>query len=475
MPSDTPFPQDFVWGAGTSAYQIEGGLVEHGRGESVWDTFSRRPDAIRDGHTAERACEHVRRWRQDIELMRQIGLRSYRFSTSWPRVVPDGVGAISEAGLGFYDALVDGLLDAGVEPCVTLFHWDYPVALHKRGGWMHEASPQWFGDYAAIVVKRLGDRVRRWITINEPQVFIELGYGRSEHAPGLQLPLADRLVIAHHVMCAHGEAARAIRQGAPDSKIGWAPVAHCAIPATEDEADVEAARRATIASGGPTLSNSTWFNDPVFHGRYPEDGLDAHGRMLPAGWENDLEDIHEVPDFFGMNYYQAPTVRAGPDGQPQEIPDPQGAPRTAFGWPIKPEGLYWASRLLYQRYQAPILVTENGLSTHDGVALDGDVHDTQRIDYAARHLLALADAMRDGVPVEGYYHWSLLDNFEWAEGYHQRFGLVHVDFESQERMLKDSARWYQRVIQSSGAILREAPPLTVVPRKQSGVRQGVTE
>ncbi|MEO0512616.1 MAG: GH1 family beta-glucosidase [Planctomycetota bacterium] len=449
---DASFPEGFVWGAATSSYQIEGASGAGARGDSVWDELCRRPGKIRTGDTGKVACDHVARYGDDVELMRRIGLSAYRFSISWPRVMPEGTGAVNESGLAFYDRLVDRLLAVGIEPYATLFHWDYPLSLHRRGGWLNPSSPAWFNEYARAVVDRLSDRVSNWMTLNEPQVFVELGYGQGEHAPGLKLPISDRVIIAHHVLKAHGEATRTIRERARTApRIGWAPVGMVSIPASETPEDQEAARARTYGVARDNLWSNTWFADPVVLSRYPEEGLEHFGTMLPSGWERDLELISQRIDFYGSNTYRGDVVRAGGDGLACVVPPQVGTPRSDFGWEITPTCLYWAPKLLHDRYGVPILITENGMSNADWVAVDGGVHDPQRTDFLTRHLRELHRAIDDGVPVIGYFHWSLMDNFEWAEGYHQRFGLVHVDFKTQERTLKDSAGFYGEVIRTNGA------------------------
>lgn len=463
--SMTLFPRDFMWGASTSAFQIEG--AAHARGESIWDEFCRRPGTVRHADSPDVACDHVARMDQDVDLMASIGLQAYRFSISWPRVMPEGTGQISAQGLDVYERLVDRLLQRDIRPMATLFHWDLPLALHRRGGWMHQDSPAWFEDYADAVAARLGDRVQDWLTINEPQVVVELGYARGIHAPGLQLPLADRVTISHRLMLAHGRAVIALRRHlSPSARIGWAPVGVGAIPATDSDADLAAATRAMRSATSPTLISNTWFNDPVILGTYPQDGLDAFGHALPAGWERDLEIIAQPIDVLGVNHYYADRVRAGDDAEPVNVPWPGSTPRTAFDWPVTPEGLYHVTRFLHDRYKLPLVITENGLSTRDWVDTDGTVKDPQRIDFTSRYLRALARAVSEGVDVRGYFHWSLLDNFEWAEGYAQRFGLVHVDFETQQRIPKSSAEWYAKVIKTSGANLLPQPDIVVTDHSQ---------
>jgi beta-glucosidase len=445
------FPKGFVWGAATAAYQVEGAAREDGKGLSVWDVLCRRPGAIRGGQSGDVACDHYYRWREDVALMKRIGLRAYRFSISWPRVLPDGIGRANPKGLEFYDRLVDGLLTAGIAPFVTLFHWDYPYALYCRGGWLNRSSADWFADYASLVVSRLGDRVRHWITHNEPQCFVGLGHSDGTHAPGDRLNWAEVLRVAHHAHLAHGLAVQAIRAAsARDCLVGIAPVGVVKIPATPSARDVAAARKEMFSVTARNTWNNTWWMDPLFFGRYPADGLALYAADLPPIEDGDLAIIRQPLDFLGVNVYSGAAVRAGAGGKPQAVAEPPGQPLTAMRWPVTPEALYWGPKLLAERYKVPIYITENGMAGLDWPALDGKVHDPQRIDFTARYLKALGRAVRDGADVRGYFHWSLIDNFEWAEGYSRRFGLVHVDYVTQKRTPKDSARWYARVIATNG-------------------------
>jgi len=458
-----PFPSDFLWGAATAAYQIEGAAKADGRGDSVWDMVCRRPGFVKRGDTGDVACDHYNRWREDVGIMREIGLKAYRFSIAWPRVLPLGDGPVNEKGLAFYDRLVDALLEAGIRPMATLFHWDYPTALFNRGGWLNPRSPEWFADYARVVVDRLSDRVVDWMTLNEPQCFIGLGLENGHHAPGLQLPIDQVLLAAHHSNLAHGRAVRVIREHARRApRIGWAPVGVADFPDDPDNpADVEAARRRMFSVAAMPLDpvkmfNNVAFSDPVCLGEYPDEYYRAFGDAAVRPPRHELETISEPIDFFGFNLYQGARVKAGPDGEPRLVPEPVGAPKTTMGWPITPEALYWATRFYHERYGRPILITENGRAVSDYVSEDGRVHDDQRIDYLRMYLRALGRAVDEGIPVLGYCLWSLLDNFEWAWGYEQRFGIVHVDYRTQKRTLKDSARWYAEVIRTNGAILSEA-------------------
>lgn len=449
------FPEGFIWGASTAAYQIEGAASEDGKGPSVWDMMCRRPGAIWNGQSGEVACDHYHRYREDVALWKEIGLRAYRFSISWPRVIPAGTGPVNEKGLAFYDRLVDELLAAGIEPFVTLFHWDYPLELYYRGGWLNPESPDWFAEYTRTVVERLSDRVKHWMTLNEPQCFVGLGHRDGVHAPGDKLPFREVLRIAHHALLAHGKAVEAIRAYAKaPARVGYAPVGVVKIPASEAPEDIEAARKAMFSITEPhNYWVNTWWMDPVILGRYPEDGLQAFARDLPEFDEADLETMCQPLDFFGVNIYRGEVVRAGAEGAPEPVGLPVGYPMTHFYWPVTPEALRWGPRFFFERYRLPIVITENGMANADWIALDGQVHDPQRIDYTTRYLRELAKAMADGVEVRGYFHWSIMDNFEWAEGYRQRFGLIYVDYPTQQRILKDSAHWYREVIATNGASL----------------------
>lgn len=452
------FPADFVWGAASSSYQIEGAAFEDGKGLSVWDIFCQRPGVIWNGQSGEVACDHYHRWEEDLALMRQLGLKAYRFSISWPRLMPEGVGRVNSKGLDFYNRLVDGLLQAGITPYATLFHWDYPYELYCRGGWLNRDSPDWFAGYAHRVVEALSDRVRHWITLNEPQCFIGLGHLEGRHAPGDRMGLAQTLRAGHHALLAHGKAVQAIRAAARTApQVGLAPVGQVRIPASERPEDVEAARLATFSVEQRNCWNNTWWLDPVFLGSYPQDGWQLYGKDVPEIGAGDMEIIRQPLDFFGMNTYHGQVVRRGEKGGIEYLAFDAGQPYTAFRWPVTPSVLYWGPKFFWERYRLPVIVTENGMSNVDWISLDGEVHDPQRIDYLQRHLMALSRACREGVPVQGYFHWSLTDNFEWAEGFKERFGLIHVDYRSQARRLKDSARWYREVIATNGAAISAHP------------------
>jgi beta-glucosidase len=468
------FPKGFVWGVATAAYQIEGAAFEDGKGLSDWDIFCRKEGAIWNGQSGDVADDHYHRFQEDIQIMKQIGVNAYRLSLSWPRVIPNGVGTVNPKGLAFYDKLIDKLLEAGITPYITLFHWDYPYELSCRGGWLNHDSPDWFAEYAKVVVEKLSDRVKNWMTINEPQCFIGFGHQSGTSAPGLQLPFADVLRAGHNTLLGHGKAVQAIRAFSKKKcHIGLAPVGVVCSPATDSPEDINAARKAMFFIGSKdklnnpfnnkdiwnhtvvnkNIWNNTWWMDPVFLGKYPEDGLQFYGTDVPVVHEKDMATIRQPLDFFGVNIYQGQTIRAGKDGQPEVVKDPVGHPLTAYHWGVDPKSLYWGPRFFYERYKLPVIMTENGMANVDWVAMDGKVHDPQRIDFLNRYLLQLRKASEDGVDIRGYFQWSLMDNLEWSSGYRERFGIVHVDFGTLKRTLKDSAYWYKEVIASNGASL----------------------
>ncbi|MBS1724794.1 MAG: beta-glucosidase [Armatimonadetes bacterium] len=448
------FPEGFLWGAATAAYQIEGGHDAEGKGPSTWDSFVRQPGKVAHGHTGDVACDHFHRWQEDVGLMRELSLNSYRFSIAWSRILPEGTGEVNQKGLEFYDRLVDALLSAGIRPMATLFHWDLPYALFLQGGWTNPDMPKWFAEYASVVSGRLNDRVKDWFTLNEPGIFLVLGQVEGTHAPGLKGTPYEFFLSLKHAMLAHGAAARVLR-ATSDVRIGYAP--HCIVgtPASDNPADVDAARAYTF--GDQNNARRFWqqrlFLDPALSGEWPRDIESALSERAVEISADDLKDMSPQLDFLGLNYYTGEVVQATPNAAYEIVPEPPGSPRTLFDWTISPEGLYWTLRFHSERYGLPMVVSENGVSCMDWVALDGHVHDPQRIDFLGRYLDQLRRAVRDGIDVRGYLHWSLLDNFEWADGYRQRFGLIHVDFQTLKRTIKDSGRWYAQVCTSNGASL----------------------
>jgi len=445
------FREDFAWGVATAAYQIEGAAREGGRGDSVWDMLCRKPGAVFGGHNGDVADDHYHRYAEDIALMKALGVNAYRFSISWPRVIPEGVGPVNEAGLAFYDRLVDGLLEAGITPFATLFHWDLPTAIYHRGSWLNRDSADWFAEYTAVVADRLSDRVQHWMPQNEPQVFVQMGYGNGSHAPGDKLALGEVLRISHHVNLAHGKSVRALRDRCRLKPIiGCAPAVRCAHPATESAADIAAARAVVFGVDPGTVWSNTLFLDPLLLGKYPDYVEEIYGKAWPKFPDSDLAIIHTDLDFLGLNIYQGGQYRAGADGKPERVEYPVGGANTMFKWEVSPEVMYWTPKFLMERYGKPVYITENGCSSMDWVALDGGVHDGPRIDFLHRYLQQYKRLADEGGDLRGYFQWSLLDNFEWAEGYRERFGLIHVDYQTQKRTPKDSYYWYQNTIKQHG-------------------------
>lgn len=452
-----PFRDDFVWGATSTAYQLEGAAKLGGRGVSVWDEFCRKGGTIHNNENGDISCDHYGHYNEDIALFKQIGLRALRFSISWPRVLPMGTGQPNHEGLAFYDRYVDTLLESGIDPYVTLFHWDYPAELYYRGGWLNPDSPKWFADYTSLIVDRLSDRVTNWITLNEPVGFVECGHYHGVHAPGDKLSWAHILRIGHNALLAHGLSVQAIRAASKrDCKVGMALCGTNAIPATESAEDIEAARSAMFCINGKSLMPYSWWADPVFLGQYPEDGLKLFGDDMPTISDTDMRTISQKLDFFGFNLYYGNIYKAGTSGNPEPVAYPQGIGLSSVDWPVTPQAMRWAPRFLFERYRIPVMVVENGFSNLDWIALDGGVHDPQRIDYCMRYLAGLKEAVEDGVDVLGYLHWAIMDSFEWSLGYKVRFGMIYVDYASQNRILKDSAHWYRKVIASNGNLLSPA-------------------
>ncbi|GAT64527.1 beta-glucosidase [Planomonospora sp. ID91781] len=457
---DLVFPTGFVWGAATSAYQIEGAVSEDGRGVSIWDTFVRQPGRVVNGENADTAIDHYHRYREDVETMAGLGLGAYRFSISWPRIQPDGTGPANAKGIDFYSRLVDELLSRGIDPWVTLYHWDLPQSLEDAGGWPSRDTAQRFADYAALVHDALGDRVRNWSTVNEPWCAAFLGYASGEHAPGRREP-AQALRAAHHLLLAHGLAVEAMRAQRSDTRIGGCVNLYAISPETESEADLDAARRID------GLQNR-FFLDALLKGAYPADVLEDFGAMADFAQDGDLDVISAPLDMLLINYYSRFTVSGKPGGAASAAAAPTdsgspwvgsehvsfvqgGRPVTAMGWEIDDSGLYELLVRLAREYPAvPLVISENGAAFDDVMTGDGTVRDYERRDYIAAHLRTCHAAIEAGVPLEGYFAWSLMDNFEWAWGYGKRFGLVHVDYETQVRVPKESALWYAETIRRGG-------------------------
>ncbi|AZI44862.1 beta-glucosidase (plasmid) [Deinococcus psychrotolerans] len=437
------FPPDFVFGVATSSYQIEGAAHEGGRSPSIWDTFCATPGKVMNGENGDVACDHYHRLDSDLDLIASLNVNAYRFSVAWPRIIPGGRGATNQAGLDFYSRLVDGLLARDITPWLTLYHWDLPQVLQDKGGWPERDTALAFGDYAAVVAAELGDRVKHWITINEPWVAAFLGYGVGIHAPG-HTDLAESFAASHHLLLAHGLGVQAVRASVPDAQVGITLNLGAAYPASSSPADEAAAHRQDGFA-------NRWYLGPVFGRGYPQDTVDllgaaspqAQGLVLPG----DLEMISSPSDFLGVNMYSRSVVEDAPDNGDflgvKQV-KVEGSEYTGFDWEVAPQSLTDLMLRLQRDYNpAAIYITENGATYPDHVSPDGTVHDTARTRYFQQHLAALGAAITGGAKMAGYFAWSLMDNFEWAEGYDKRFGIVHVDFGTQARTLKASGKWYQ--------------------------------
>lgn len=447
------FRDDFVWGVASSAYQVEGRDPEDGCGKNIWDTFAEE-GRILDGKDAYTACDHMHRYKEDYKLMKLLGIKAYRFSMSWARILPEGTGKVNEKAIAMYRDMILSMKENGIEPYITMYHWEFPQALQDKGGWLNEDVIQWFGEYAKVVAENFSDICEYFITLNEPECFVGLGHLSGVHAPGLKLPYKDVFKIAHNALRAHGQAVINLRKYASRPiKVGYAPTCGMAYPATDSPEDIEAARKTLFGFHQPMDNwtwNVAWFNDPVFLGRYPEEGLKKFAEYLPEITDEDMKLISQPLDFMGQNIYNGYMMRQGEDGEPEYVDREAGAAKTAAGWPVTPECFYYGVKFLYERYHLPLYITENGMSCHDDVSLDGRVHDPNRQNFLDLYISALQRANDDGADVRGYFLWTFLDNFEWDKGYTERFGIVYVDFKTQKRIVKDSAFWYQKIIESNG-------------------------
>ena len=441
-----PFPKGFIWGAASSAYQIEGYDLADGGGASIWHTFSHAPGKIAYGDTGDIACDSYHRWEEDVALLKELGVGAYRFSTSWARIDPNGDGNWNPGGLAYYDRLVDCCLRNGIEPYMTLYHWELPQAAEDRGGWRTEETAHAFGRFAGMMASHFKGRVKYYFTLNEPQCTTSLGYAQGIHAPGLQLELPELFRIHVHQMMAHGLAQRAIKAADPDAITGIASTGNLCYPSRETREDIDAARAATFATDPENwIFTHHWLLDPICLGQFPDCGGTALEPLVRQVTAEQLQIIHTVPDILGYNIYNGHEVRACPDGF-EHIPKYAGFPRTALKWPVTPGVMNWGVRFLQERYNLPGYITENGLSCNDRIYLDGKVHDMERIDFLSRYLTALGQALKNGADIRGYFHWAATDNFEWHSGYGERFGLIFVDYPTGKRIPKDSYHWYRNVI-----------------------------
>ncbi len=436
------FPEGFKWGCATASYQIEGSPLADGAGESIWHRFSHESGMITNGDTGDVACDHYRLYREDVAMMKRLGLNSYRFSIAWPRIFPDGRSGVNQAGLDFYSSLVDELLAADIEPCPTLYHWDLPQAIEDVGGWCNPDTAQWFGEYATLIFDRLGDRVKFWITLNEPFVAAFLGYGLGVHAPGV-LDLDQALIAGHTLLKAHGRAVSAFRDSGRDGQIGITLDLEACMPATDSDKDRTAAERYAAFKNG-------WFLDPIFLGKYPAEMCDAFS-VMPRMEPEDKKIINQPVDFIGINNYTRTLWRHSDISFLRaDHVMPEGK-YTEMEWEVYPDGLYDILKWVHSTYDGPPLyVTENGASFPDEVEADGSVNDDDRLEYVRDYLKACHRAIKEGVNLRGYFLWSLMDNFEWGHGYSKRFGIVRVDFDNQQRTIKKSGEWYSRTIENNG-------------------------
>lgn len=448
------FNDNFVWGFASSAFQMEGALTEGGRGRSIWDSFVETPGKIWGNCKPEPSSDFYHKYKEDIAIMKEMGITGFRFSLSWPRILPEGIGRVNQEGIDFYNNVIDELIANGIEPYITMYHWDFPEALQEKGGWVNPEVINWFSEYAAVISKAFSDRVTYFITLNEPQCFSGISFLHKDHAPGIELSYEDQFLQVHNMLRAHGAAVRALRANAKRPiKVGYAPTCGMPYPYTESKEDIEAAR--TVLFNCPDdMSNWTWqvawFSDPVFLGKYPEDGLKKYGKWLPKITEEDMKLISEPLDFMGENIYNGYAIRMGKDGKPEYVERDPGYAITGNDWPMTPECFRWGLKYLYERYKMPIYVTENGTCCRDWVSMDGRVHDPMREDFLRRYILAMKKAMSEGVDIRGYFVWTLTDNFEWNLGYRDRFGLVFVDFTTGRRIRKDSSYFYETVIKTKG-------------------------
>jgi len=459
------FPERFAWGASTAAMQVEGYPYADGGGRSVWSVLDNDPAKVKDGSNDLVADDTYHRWAGDIALMQQLGLNSYRMSIGWPRVLPAGRGAANAKALDYYDRLLDGLLQAGITPWVTAYHFDYPQALQQQGGWLHEDSPKWLADYAHLLSARYSDRVSHWFTLNEPNIFWSLSSEAGQMPPFTRLPREQLALGAHHILLGHGLSVQAIRAAAKKPvEVSLAFAGMFSLPASDSPADVEAARLRSFTVEetrlAPTmppalLLGNAWWLDAIYLGRYPDDGLKLLPSVEKLATPQAMATIRQPLDFCAINLYFGPHVRAGAAGQPELVTEPADAPRSHYGWLITPDLLYWGPKWLHQRYGRPIVISENGTSLADTPGPDGRVHDPKRAAFIRAYLRNYLRASQEGIPLLGYFHWSLIDNWEFTSGFTEQFGLIYVDRQTLARTVKDSAATYTQIIRSRGGVLAQ--------------------
>ncbi len=447
------FPEHFVWGVASSAYQIEGAPDEGGKGASIWDMFSHKAGKIFSDSSGDMACDAYHRFEEDISRMASLGIKAYRFSISWPRVDPQGDGTWNEEGLIYYDRVVDCCLKYGIEPYVTLYHWDLPQKLENTGGWLSRGTADAFARYCGEIALRFHGKVQNYFTLNEIQCVVLLGYQSGIHAPGLHCKLEELFRVNHNLLLAHGLAYRKIREAEPSSKISIASTGRLCYPSTQSPEDLKAAASATFdTSDNDWMFTHQMVLDPVCLGHYPACSGTVLQKLIDAVPAEDMSIIHTGVDCLALNIYNGNEIRSDEKDRPVYVPKADGCPRTAIKWPITPEVMEFGPRFLWERYLKPVLITENGVSCNDFIYLDGKVHDGDRIDFLTRYLRKLQRCSESGVPIDGYFHWAFTDNFEWQNGYGERFGLVYVDYDTQTRTEKESAGWYSSVICQNGVL-----------------------
>ncbi len=424
----------FVWGVASAAFQIEGAYREDGKGLSIWDVYTHEPGKTKHGDTGDVACDHYHRYKEDVKLMAELGVKAYRFSVAWSRIMPNGTGAVNQKGIDFYNSLIDELCKYNIEPYITLYHWDLPQKLFEMGGWLNPNISDWIQEYALVVGKAFGDRAKNFITINEASNVIEGMTPNGTNAPGLGYSLRDRLTAVHNILKAHGKAVTALRNTVPNVKIGFAPCSTAVCP--KDEADLEKAREEYFKLNKGDLQNPALFCDPIFFGKYPKEYYEYYADVMPEITKEDMDAISQPLDYCFHNIYSGDILNFRDTNQTYNM----------LGWPVCPEAIYWSSRFLYERYKKPVMITENGYPNPDCVSLDGKVHDSLRIDFIKRYINEMQKAIADGVDIRGYFYWTVMDNLEWELGFEPRFGLIFVDFDTQERIPKDSYYIYKELI-----------------------------
>lgn len=445
------FSDRFLWGTASSAYQTEGSWNVDGKGPSIWDTFCHKQGTIAHEETGDTACDGYQKMEEDVAILKSLGVSAYRFSISWPRVLPNGTGPVNEKGLAYYDRLVDLLLKNEITPFITLYHWDLPEELQKKGGWQNRQTALAFADYAALIAKHFNGRVSHYITLNEPQCFVGLGYQQGIHAPGFKLDQDDLLVCVHNALLAGGLGARALRNASSSRlQIGLSSTGRLSYPIKDTRKGRTAAYRASFAMPETDwMFTHSWLLDAAILGHYDSDAPEFLHKFADALSPTDWDSIRQPLDFLGVNVYNGRPV----DDSGSDVSKYPGYPRTSLKWPVTPDVMYYGCHWLYKRYGLPLYITENGQACNDRIFLDGCVHDADRIDFLHRYLLSLKNAVNDGVPVLGYFHWSLTDNFEWHSGYDERMGLIFIDYQTKRRIFKDSALWYAKTIRENGAHL----------------------